>query len=239
MKYGRKFQRTIAMAALIWGIFIGADVASAQNLGNPGVLPPNSNAFGKSYGEWSAAWWQWLLSIPEAKNPNLDATGVNCAEGQSGKVWFLAGTFGGPGVTRICTIPTGKALFFSPLNGVFGDGVGDCDRNDPNNPCDINTLRRLAAENVDDPQLLEVTIDGVPVKNLDQYRVASPVFSAVFPQNDPLFGLAPGLHTPLVSDGYWLLLAPLSRGPHTIHFNGIGSAGGSGVGVTYHLTVTM
>jgi hypothetical protein len=233
MTYGRKFQRTIAMAALVWGLFVGPDVASAQNLGNPGVLPPNTNAFGRSYGEWSAAWWQWLLSIPEATNPNLDTTGAHCAEGQSGQVWFLAGTFGGPGVTRMCMIPTGKALFFSPLNGVFGDGVGDCIA--PN--CDITVLRQLAAENVDNPQLLEVTIDDVPVKNLDQYRVASPVFSAIFPAG-AIFGLQAGHHSPLVSDGYWLLVAPLSRGPHTIHFNGISSAGGSGVGVTYHLTVT-
>jgi hypothetical protein len=233
-------KKAVAIAGLLLGVFLAADDVSAQNLGNPGILPLNSNAFGRSYGEWSAAWWQWLLSIPNATNPNLATGTVDCTLGQTGHVWFLAGTFGGLPVTRDCTIPTGKALFFSPLNGVFGDGVGDCDRNDPNNPCDINKLRELAADNVDDPELLEVIIDNVPVKNIQQYRVASPVFSAVFLQVDPLFGLPPGLHTPLVSDGYWLLLAPLSRGAHTIRIRGVASpsAGGFVVDVTYHLTVT-
>jgi len=27
-------------------------------------------------------WWQWLLSIPTAVNPNLDSTGANCGVGQ-------------------------------------------------------------------------------------------------------------------------------------------------------------
>jgi len=31
---------------------------------NPGVLPPNSHAFGMTYNEWSAKWWQWAVNIP-------------------------------------------------------------------------------------------------------------------------------------------------------------------------------
>ena len=215
MKSVSIFRRTVAIAGLVLGISIAAGSASAENFGNPGVLPPDLNAFGRSYAEWSAAWWQWLVSIPNASNPNLATGTVDCTLGQSGHVWFLAATFGGA-ATRSCTIPDGKALFFSPLNGLFGDGVGDCDRTDPNHPCNINTLRHSAAENVDDPELLEVTIDKIPVRNIQQYRVASPVFSAVFSETDPLFGLQSGLHITLVSDGYWLLLAPLSRGIHTI-----------------------
>src|SRR5438876_1613577 len=30
---------------------------------NPRVLPPGSSSFGKSYGEWSAQWWQWAFSF--------------------------------------------------------------------------------------------------------------------------------------------------------------------------------
>jgi hypothetical protein len=40
----------------------------AQGNSNPGVLPPNSHAFGRSYGEWSAAAWQYLLAIPASIN---------------------------------------------------------------------------------------------------------------------------------------------------------------------------
>jgi hypothetical protein len=156
-------------------------------------------------------------------------------------VWFLAGAFpGGPSlITRTCTIPSGKALFFSPLNGVFGElgpgPVSDC----PNGPddCPIQKIRALAAANVDNPEALEATIDGVRVKNLIEYRVASPVFSAFFPDG-AIFDIPKGVHHPLVSDGYWLLLAPLSHGKHTIHFNGVASGGAFGLGITYHLDVT-
>ena len=66
-----------------------------------GVYPPGSNPLGVTYGEWTAKWWQWLLSIPGPVNPNLDTTGANCAQGQSGPVWFLAGRFSsGPQTVR-------------------------------------------------------------------------------------------------------------------------------------------
>src|SRR5262245_2257965 len=49
------------------------------------ILPPDSAPFGKSYGQWSAAWWQQMLPIPVPKNPLLDATGANCKRGDGGK----------------------------------------------------------------------------------------------------------------------------------------------------------
>ena len=50
---------------------------------------------GNSYAQWTEKWWQWVLSIPEDKNPLNDQTGKNCSTAQSGNVWFLAGTAGG------------------------------------------------------------------------------------------------------------------------------------------------
>jgi hypothetical protein len=201
--------------------------ANAQNFGNPGVVPPSVNEFGNPYGEWTARWWQWLLSIPAATNPNIpfDTTGAHCAEAQTGQVWFLAGAFpGGPStVTLSCRIPAGKDLLLPLRNALFGEGVGDC-----TGPSDCNPtlLREFAAESVDNPTL-EVRVDHVAVKNLDQYRVTSPVFNVFFPQG-AVFGLEPGTHGPVVSDGFWLLLKPLSQGAHTIQVPGI----------TYNLTVS-
>ena len=31
---------------------------------NPPVIPPHANAFGKTYGEWAAEWWQWASALP-------------------------------------------------------------------------------------------------------------------------------------------------------------------------------
>lgn len=93
-------------------------VAVAASNPNPGVVPPDYHAYGKTLGEWSAAWWQWAAAIPTDVNPLLDETGENCDLDQSGPVWFLAGTPGGA-AERECTIPAGKAVLFPILNLLF------------------------------------------------------------------------------------------------------------------------
>ena len=54
--------------------------------------------------------------------------------------------------------------------------------------------------------------------------------------NTFLFGVPVpgGMYTPSVSDGYWLLLPPLSRGKHTL---AVQTKGGFISEVTYHLTI--
>jgi hypothetical protein len=140
---------------------------------NPGILPVNSHAFGASYSQWSARWWQYAYSVPAAQNPFLDTTGANFAVGQTGKVWFLSGTAvitspGGPlvgpraVVTRDVTMPAGKALFFPILNTEF-------DNLNPGNPDTTYTadqLRTFAKMTMDAAENLELQIDGKEVLNL-------------------------------------------------------------------------
>jgi len=66
---------------------------AAQGNRNLDFLPPHAHPFGNSYGEWSAAWWQWMFSLPATDHPAFDQSGENCDAGQTGKVWFLAGAF--------------------------------------------------------------------------------------------------------------------------------------------------
>jgi hypothetical protein len=68
------------------------------------LFTPDSRPFGRTYADWTASWWQWVLSIPKIDNPLLDQNGKNCANNQSGPVWFLAGTLQGQ-AERSCTIP--------------------------------------------------------------------------------------------------------------------------------------
>src|SRR6476619_7983139 len=86
---------------------------------NPGVAPIKSSPNGKSYGEWAQAWWTWATSIPADQSPVLDATGQFAGVGQSGHVWFLAGTIFGGTFERDVTVPTGTSLFFPALNAIF------------------------------------------------------------------------------------------------------------------------
>ena len=59
------------------------------------VFPLDSAPYNTTYSEWTAKWWKWALEIPKEQNPVSDTTGKNCAQGQEGPVWFLAGTYGG------------------------------------------------------------------------------------------------------------------------------------------------
>ena len=106
----------LALIALIFLLQV-TPVLAAQNP-NPGVLPPDSHPFGKTYGEWNAGWWQWFFSVPASKNPGLLTTeAVDCSVGQSGNDWFLAGRFNGLGrSTHSCTVPVGKALVIPLIN---------------------------------------------------------------------------------------------------------------------------
>lgn len=69
---------------------------------------------------------------------------------------------------------------------------------------------------------LEATLDGNPIifnPKTPIIRSQSPVFTASFPP-DNVFGLDPIKLTgyPIVSDGFWVMLPPLSPGDHTLHF---------------------
>jgi hypothetical protein len=218
-------------------------VAWAANKAEAAVIPCDANAYGNTYGEWSAQWVQWLLAIPAATHPALETTGAHCAEGQAGPVWFLAGTFGGEPVTRQCTVPAGKALFFPLANGLFGAGALDCEPTG-SEPCNLVTLREAAAASMDAVEL-HASLDGEPLPRLRHQRVQSPVLTLTYPEDNlatVLTGveIPGGTYTPYVVDGYWLLLAPLSAGAHTLSFRAEITGGvfaGFVADVTYHLTV--
>ena len=235
--------------SLVWGLLVPALVPVAANP-NPGVLPPKAHPFGHTYGEWSAAWWQWAFSLPIDAHPLFDTE--DCSAGQSGKVFFLGGTLASteiaPGVflgkvSRQCRVPTGKALFF-PIANI------ECSTIEGNGE-DEKTLSECATFLAGFITDLEVTVDGVSLQGLDQYQVQSPLFVfGPLPDNNILesFGLdAPaGATSPAVSDGVFLMLAPLCAGSHTIHFTGaltLSVANGDPfdldfrLDITYHVTV--
>jgi hypothetical protein len=50
------------------------------------VIPRDSVAFGRTYSDWAAAWWQWALSIRATAHPLFDT--ADCGTGQTGPVFF-------------------------------------------------------------------------------------------------------------------------------------------------------
>jgi hypothetical protein len=118
-----------SLALLAAGMLLGllAPSAAASSFT---IVQPTQKYAGKTYGQWSAAWWQWAANISEPSSPVTDDTGADCAVNQNGPVWFLAGTTEGS-ATRRCTVPPGKAILVPIINGecstVEGDGTTEAE----------------------------------------------------------------------------------------------------------------
>ena len=179
------------------------------------LYPINQEVYGKKMNEWSAEWWQYILSTPTNPNPLLDKEGGYCTIVQHGPVWFLEGTIIGAGdVIRTCSLPEGKALFFPLVNGV--------DVNTADQP--VWELRAEVAGCMDHAFNLSLKVDGhaIPSRELMRSRVRSIPFVAVFPADGvPTTPPTPaGIYSPAVDDGYYVMLRPLPVGTHTLHFTG-------------------
>ena len=176
-----------------------------------------------------------------ANNPVSDPTGALGTLGQSGPVWFLAGTFGTV-AERNLTVPAGKALFFPIINTIWVNlpELGD----NPWSEEQRAYARTVIAPFIDDAYNLSCQIDGVAVKNLVAYRCPTPdgaEYMVTLPPDNPFasYGLPAGTYGPCVDDGISLMLAPLKPGKHTIHFSADSLWFGApfALDVTYHLTV--
>jgi hypothetical protein len=220
--------------------------------------PINSVPAGQTYGQWAAAFWQWVLGVPDNKysarsehqrvNPLKDITGEHCAEHQIGDVWFLAGSWVGS-VNRSCTIPAGKSLFFPLINNVY---VGFL--TDPPEQRTEQFARDQAA--CTEPAVISVSLDGIEVNNPTSYFTGpsgsqSPAFNVQMP-----FGVAddgPGnlleslgykikqvrewFLSPSAEQGYYLFFSPLQPGPHRLQWSASGCTAGSTQDVVYNLNV--
>jgi hypothetical protein len=180
-------------------LFISADSM------NPGVFSKDSAPYGIPYGEWLAKWWQWSFSIPAAQHPRDAYTPEKCALNQKSPVWFLADQLGGQ-EERTCTIPAGKAIFVPLL-------VGECDYSSPDVKTD-EALRRCAKAG-DEYGVIEATVDGVKIKNLEQYRTQSGFFNLTTADGN-IYGQPAGTYRAF-ADGFFVFLEPLPPGKHDVH----------------------
>lgn len=215
------------------------------------ALDRDSVAYGRTYSEWSAAWWQWAFSIPVASHPLFD--NADCSVGQSGPVWFLGGKFCQAGAncsgsaTRFCSLPRGKAVYFPIFN------VEDSAPEEPAFGCGnslppllggtIAEMRQCDEAFINGTTHLEADVDGKAIRNLKtDFRVQSVEFDVTWPEDNVLTAIgegpfAAGTYSPVVDDGWYVLLPPLSAGSHTLHFQGT-SASGFTEDITYHLNVS-
>jgi hypothetical protein len=235
----KRFAITVIVFVMIALVVPGAVAQTPMSK----VISPESLVYGRSYSEWSAAWEQWADSIPTASHPLFD--NGDCGVGQSGPVWFLGGKFcannatncGYTGVVRSCKVPAGKSLYVAVLNSE--DSV--LEENNPNKQ--INELREFVSGNIDGATNVRFEIDNVPVPNLkNRFRVQSPAFGFTMPDDNffTAVGEGPykgGTYYPGVDDGIYVMLAPLSVGPHQIHLHGYFPVWNFTLDVTYQIMV--
>ncbi len=194
--------------ALLWA---AALPAHAQ------LIPPGRAIAGATQEEWSKRWWHWALSFEEEDSPVTDPDGSRCALGQSGPVWFLAGTYGSRRAVRSCRVPAGKTLFFPLVNFIAFPP------DDEREACASLMLR--AEEETDAPAALVLDVNGKRHAGLEAHRQASRGCFLVAPQDD----------APAAGNGYYVAYGPLKPGRYTLNFGGI--LPGLSQAVTYTLNV--
>lgn len=238
-----RFVQIIFAVCLVGVLLFALAPAATVQAVNPSIIPPNAAPPRYSYSKLAGMWWQWALKPPLSQSPVTDLTGERCADGQSGKVWFLAGTFFGEDpVTRTCTVPQDKILFFPVFNVVWS----------ATEPDETARMARLAVKNYMDgakPRFFSTEIDGVPitqtVNEWQPYRIYQPPSLKSLPIFDltldaeNIFGLPAGTIGPASTDGYYLMVAPLSPGEHMVHIQvkDFEHPDKNFVNVTYKLTV--
>ena len=183
------------------------------------ISPANAQMqTGQTYGEWSVAWWRYILELPLENQPGLDPTGANCNYAQSGAVFFLVSTPGGNAVRNECVVPAGKYLFFALLGNSQVKAITD-------HYPEVSMRASIQGFN-NSAKNLQANIDGEDISlslnpKSTPLRTRSPdgFFTVTAPENN-IFGGIPGETYYGVSDGFYLMVAPLSPGAHTITFGG-------------------
>jgi hypothetical protein len=176
----------------------------------PDIFLKNSSPYGISYGNWLTKWWQWYIGIPAKDHPNNNPAPQNCALHQQGPVWFLSNL---PETKQIvihnCTVPSGKAIAFTIETGECDLGMSDVKGD--------NDLVTCASKGNQRYVTLQASVDGIPIPNLEQYRMQSNFFNITI-QPDNIYGAAPGTFR-AVASGYIIILKPLSSGEHVIKYS--------------------
>jgi hypothetical protein len=217
--------------------FSGINIASASSSvslasdnASSLLFSRDSRPYNMSYEEWATEWWRFFVAIPEMNSPAADPTGEKCSINQNNDhVWFLAGAFQGK-ETRTCEVTADKA-FVASLIGIACNEMQD-------GP--VDTLTECAEEGPKYLRLAKLTIDGIEIPNLEDYKITSPPSNMSFPEG-AVWGAPQGNYA-LVGSGIMPIIKPLPAGNHTIAFVGIfdhpiNAAYDVAVDVTYNLVV--
>jgi hypothetical protein len=188
-----------------------------------GLITADSRPGTGWYAKHAKRWMKWVMEQPWSTGPVTDTTGAACASGQSGKVWYLAGTSSGT-AERTCEVPANKALFFPLVNSwvVAPPELVDT----PEEEADaLAFVAGYFASNRAATCALTLTVDGETffdtLEEHDEALWTSIEDPFTIDLDDDNFAGAPGgTRDFTVVAGHWALLTPLPPGEHTIVLGG-------------------
>jgi hypothetical protein len=206
MKITRILTVSIVIASML---LMTVAIPGVQAGANPGVLPPTAKVQGLTLGEWGTKLWQALFAIPLYQNPLLDHLWPTCYLERIGNVGIGVG-YGSSGSGE-CEMPAGMMLFV-PVVGT------ECSNAEipPFYGSNEEELRACVLQFV--PENMEASIDGISVRNIEQYAVLSPLYQFTVGK-DNVLGAIPGTYISVAYQAGFLL-APLSPGEHVVHVLG-------------------
>jgi len=207
----------------------------------PPVLDPNGTYGGKTVAEWGADWQKWIYEYPGPESLAFNTPGATCEMGQSMAmgngstdappfflgIWDFSGPGGGT-FTQACSVPIGRTILFQ-IFSTWGDNIPGCTGGGNEGTCLMNGRSSLSKATA-----LELEIDGKSygsqVADFAPYLTGCTHLFATIPNTPGNHWLAYYGCTSIQSvvtqsvleydawqTGYWIMLAPLAPGPHTIH----------------------
>jgi hypothetical protein len=237
----------------------GAGVAVDVAIMPPPVLDPNGTYGGKTVAEWGAEWLKWIYERPGPESLAFNTPGATCEMGQSTAmgdggtdappfflgIWDMNNDVGGT-FAQACGVPIGRTILFD-ASAIWADSIPGCTQGSEQDCRNVGLswLRSVTG--------LELEIDGKSygsqVADFAPYLTGCTHASAAIPNtpDNPMVAFYGCTSTQSVLQydawvaGYWIMLAPLAPGPHTIHTRVQGLADDPWPAylydVTYNLTV--
>jgi len=208
-----KYTALISILVLSLGMPMAASASKSQQqlVDKSLIVNLDEKVDDKFLHEYANIWWQWAESMSREYSPVVDTVGEFCDVNQQGDVWFLASGYGNSLISRHCVIPADKHIFFPVINMAFWPNL----KAETKSTC--QSVKQGAALNNDELLTINVTIDGKSVDKPERFRLKSEKCFDLLGMVDRKYN--PPILYPAASDGYWIMMRPLSKGHHKITFS--------------------
>lgn len=248
MKNGFSYSMFFSLISMVAAIMLAPIFSLGLSYGQesssqPKIFLPGSSPYGIPFKQWVGKWWQWYVSVPKTESPNHPdypnhIAKVNCAirQNASSPIFFLfTPLVDEPSPDRTCDVPKDKAILLPIISG-------EADNGDPEQADKSDQGMSQTAKAGNDYGAISIKLDNTKLNfNEDpKFRAMSDFFNITLPEHNLWEEKEkPGTYKG-ITEGYFLLLNPLTPGNHTLYYEAATNPPNPNVyaqAVTYHLNV--